>query len=545
MNRDSSHPGGRLHGASSVPAEGPPEGTIRAALRYPAFRSLLTGLAVSQVGDWLYNLALVTVVYTRTGSVLWAGIATGARVVPMVVLGPVGGVIADRFDRRRVMVASDLLRLALMLGLALVVAARLPVVLAPVIAALATTAGTPYLACVAATTPRLVRDGDLPGANAARSAVTSIGIIAGPAIGGVLLLLGSPAIAFAVNAVTFGAGAACVLAIRAPGAFTVPAAPGASGRPLAGGQVTSVLGSVFTGIADGAAALRAHPAAIRLVGADLTCSVVYGMQTVVLVLVADQAGLGMHGYGYLFAAVGVGSLAGTSLAGRALRLSFRPGLALAMCLVGLSMLALPAARWGALAIVLAGVSGAGAILVEIMTETGLQRMLPEDVFGRAYGLALPASVAGIVVGALIAPVLVSVIGLTGALVACGSVATAYGLQLIVGHHAHAHARAASHSLPLASPAALADLAPTAPWPVALRYPTASPRPTTAPWPVALPYPTASPRPAAALHPTASSWPTGTAHPGAPVSLDPALAPTAPWPTLVPHPAATSVTAPPR
>jgi MFS family permease len=76
----------------------PPEGTIRAALRYPAFRSLLAGLAVSQIGDWLYNLALVTVVYTRTGSVMWAGIATGARVVPMVVLGPVGGVIADRFD---------------------------------------------------------------------------------------------------------------------------------------------------------------------------------------------------------------------------------------------------------------------------------------------------------------------------------------------------------------------------------------------------------------------------------------------------------------
>ena len=44
------------------------EGTIRAALGYPAFRSLLAGLAVSQVGDWMYNLALVTLVYQRTGS---------------------------------------------------------------------------------------------------------------------------------------------------------------------------------------------------------------------------------------------------------------------------------------------------------------------------------------------------------------------------------------------------------------------------------------------------------------------------------------------
>ena len=60
-----------------------------------------------------------------------------------------------------------------MLGLALVAAAHLPVLLAPVIAALATAAGTPYLPCVSAVTPKLVRGPDLPGANAARSAVAA------------------------------------------------------------------------------------------------------------------------------------------------------------------------------------------------------------------------------------------------------------------------------------------------------------------------------------------------------------------------------------
>src|SRR6266567_3310200 len=169
-----------------------PEGTIRGALRYPAFRALLAGLAVSQAGDWLYNIALVTLVYQRTGSAMWAGVTTAARIVPMVVLGPFGGIVADRFDRRRVMVACDLIRLALMLALALVAAANLPVVLAPV---LATAAATPYLPSVAATTPRLVAGADLPGANAARAAaVTGAGIIAGPALGGVLLLLGQPAL---------------------------------------------------------------------------------------------------------------------------------------------------------------------------------------------------------------------------------------------------------------------------------------------------------------------------------------------------------------
>jgi hypothetical protein len=60
-----------------------------------------------------------------------------------------------------------------------------------------------------------------------------------------------------------------------------------------------------------------------------------------------------------------------------------------------------------------------------MTETGLQRMLDDEVFGRAYGLALPASIAGIAVGSLIAPALVSAFGATAALLACGAVVTAY------------------------------------------------------------------------------------------------------------------------
>jgi predicted MFS family arabinose efflux permease len=389
------------------------EGTIRAALGYPAFRSLLAGLAVSQVGDWLYNLALVTLVYQRTGSVMWAGVTTAARVIPIVALGPLGGVVADRFGRRGVMIASDASRLVLMLGLALVAAAHLPVLLAPLIAALATAAGAPYLPCVAAVTPRLVRDGDLPGANAARSAVTAIGIIAGPALGGVLLLVGSPATAFLVNAVTFGAAAVFTVGIRDRRAFAV------SRRGAAGHS------GLLSEIADGAAALRAHPAAIRLIGADILCSLVYGMQTVLLLGVAQRAGLGLHGYGYLFAAIGAGGLAGTLLAGRVARLPHHVALAGSLALVGLPMLALPAAHWAPAALGLVGFTGAGALCVEIMTETGLQRMLDDEVFGRAYGLALPASIAGIAAGSVVAPALVSALGLTAVLLACGAVVTAY------------------------------------------------------------------------------------------------------------------------
>jgi MFS family permease len=395
-----------------------PSGTIRAALRYPAFRWLLGSLAVSQVGDWMYNLALVVLVYDRTHSAAWAGVTTAARIMPVVALGPLGGLMADKFDRRRLMIGCDIARMGLMALLAVVAVTRLPILIAPVIAALATTAASPYLPTVAAITPRLVDDADLPGANAARSAVAGVSIITGPALGGVLLLLGSPAFAFGLNALTFGLSAFGVLAVGSRAAFQ---SPRSSARPA----------GLLRELAGGAAALRAHPAAMRLIGADIMCSTLYGAQTVLLLAVSRAIGLGTGGYAYLFAAIGAGGLLGTALAGRASRYRHpRYVLAAALAAAGLPMPLLALTRWPAAAIVLAGITGTGAILVEILTDTCLQRELDEEVFGRAYGLALPASLGGIVAGSLIAPLLTGALGGAGALVAIGGAVLAYGALVL-------------------------------------------------------------------------------------------------------------------
>jgi MFS family permease len=200
---------------------------MNVARRYPRFRRLLASLAVSQAGDWLYNLALLAFVFERTHSSAWLGITTAARVLPIVVCGPLGGVVADRCDRRRLMLASDAVRFVLMLALALVAAAGLPVVLAPIIAALATAASSAYIPSVAATTPRLVDDADLPAANAARSAIQQVCIVAGPGFGALLLLLlGPPSLAFAINGATFALSALAVASIPAGAVF----APGGDGE---------------------------------------------------------------------------------------------------------------------------------------------------------------------------------------------------------------------------------------------------------------------------------------------------------------------------
>src|SRR3954464_14076697 len=86
------------------------------------FHLLLAGLAVSACGDWLYNVALLAFVFDRTGSATWVAVTTAARVLPMLVAGPLGGVLADRYDRRGLMLAADLVRALLMVALAAVAA---------------------------------------------------------------------------------------------------------------------------------------------------------------------------------------------------------------------------------------------------------------------------------------------------------------------------------------------------------------------------------------------------------------------------------------
>jgi hypothetical protein len=89
-------------------------------------------------------------------------------------------------------------------------------------------------------------------------------------------------------------------------------------------------------------------------------------------------------------------------------------------------------RWPAAAIILTGLTGVGALLVEILTETTLQRELDEDVFGRAYGLAFPAAISGIVVCSVIAPGLAALLGGSGALAAVGGAVLAYALLVLRG-----------------------------------------------------------------------------------------------------------------
>jgi predicted MFS family arabinose efflux permease len=303
-----------------------------------------------------------------------------------------------------------------MLALWIVAVAALPIALVPLLAALATAAGSAYPPAVAATTPRLVPDEELPAANALRSAIGAGGIVAGPALGALLVALASPAAAFLVNAGTFALSAVLVASLRPGPAF----APG-GGRP-----------SVLADLRAGAAALRASRPVLLALGADVGMSVVYGAQTVLLVELGGRLA-GTGGYGLLIAAMGAGGLAGAALGGRAAARGAADVLPGALLFVAAAVALLGVSASLPVAMLLAAAVGVGSLVVEVLAETRMQRLLDEAVFARAYGLALPCALAGIVAGALIAAPLTALLGMAGAMAALAAAVALYaGVVIVLG-----------------------------------------------------------------------------------------------------------------
>src|SRR6185503_18743946 len=123
----------------------------RSALRHRDLRLLFGGLVISATGTWAYNVALLAYVYDQTHSLAWVGGAGLARFIPSLLLSPYGGVVAERFERVRVMVCSDALSMTCQAAMAAVAAAGGPPALIVALAALSSAAGVAYLPAVEAT----------------------------------------------------------------------------------------------------------------------------------------------------------------------------------------------------------------------------------------------------------------------------------------------------------------------------------------------------------------------------------------------------------
>jgi MFS family permease len=390
---------------SVTPGQGGPR--IRELLRKHDFRQLLFGFAVSSAGDWLYGVALLVYVYDRTGSAAWVGATTFVRLLPYILFGALGGVLADRYEKRTVIVATDLARAGFMLGLTLVAVSDGPAVLALVFAFVASAAGTPEGPALGSLLARVCEESQLARANSIMSALDHLAMVVGPAIGAVLLLLGSPATAFAVNGITFLVAAFLAARVRA------------RTGSVAGAEEPST--RITEQLSQGIAGIRASGAASVLVVLMIAASALYGFELVFTVLVAEERlGLGSHGVGWLSAAVGAGGVVGATVAGRVGR-SRRGDFVLlgTVFAMGLPFAVVAASDLVAAALVSMAVIGAGNILFEVIGMTILQRVIPEHLLGRVLGIQDSLSVAAMLAGSILAPVMVNLIGLRPALVAVG------------------------------------------------------------------------------------------------------------------------------
>ena len=237
--------------------------------------------------------------------------------------------------------------------------------------------------------PHFVNEDELAGMNALVSAVDTTALVVGPAIGGLLLLLGSPALAFGVNAATFLISVVTLLLIRTK----APGADAAERQP------------VLREVADGIRAVVEAKDAMIVVLFVMGLSFLYGQEIVLTVLVANERlGIGSEGVGWLDAAVGVGGLVIAFFTSR-VALSRRPDLVLLVSILccGVPLAALAITQDLALALCFMAVIGLGTVLLDVIGTTILQRTLPPDLLARVFGLIDSVGVAAVLLGTLYRP----------------------------------------------------------------------------------------------------------------------------------------------
>src|SRR5579864_7588014 len=371
------------------------------------YRLLFSGLTISMSGSWAYNVALVVFVFNATHSPAWVAAASMTRFLTALVTSPIGGLIADRVERVRLMVTLDVLALSFQAALAVVAALNGPVVLAIVLAALTSVSTSSYDPAARATTPVVVGEEHLAAANSAQSAVENLSIIVGPAIAGVLLIFGPPAVVFAINAATFGVSALVVSRMRARSRPSDITEGGAAG-PL-------------KQMAAGIRAFVSSPKVTLLAGFSILASFVYGTDTVLFVVVSkNQLGTGSTGYGYLLAALGVGGIVMAGFMNR-IAASRRLG---AIIVIGMAFYCLPTALLTIvhspyIAFLLEVIRGGGTIVVDVLAITALQRLVNPDVVARVFGVFFALVLAAISLGALLMPILLGSVGLNATLLIMG------------------------------------------------------------------------------------------------------------------------------
>jgi MFS family permease len=364
-------------------------------LRHPRFRRMWSGQAISAVGDGMFVVALTYAIlaHHKTSSL---GLVLGAESLALVGIALVGGVVADRFRRSRVMAAADVARLLITVGFALGAASQ-PLILPVMLAFVMGLGSGIFMPAFKAMMPELVPGEDLAKANALQSVSTRAGQIIGPALGGLVLVLGTGLLAFWIDAATYAVSVVTLYGLH-------------DARPLERSAQT-VLGQARSGLA----AVRRHTWILTVITqGTIQLILVMAPAVVLLPIILSSRGL-MSAYGVMVALQAVGSVtSGMVIAAWQPR---RPGLVavLSLSLLGLQLLCLvltaPLFLLGASMVA----TGCGYTVFGVLWASGVQRSVPDRLLGRVFAIDMLGTYALEPVGLAVAPIAAAWLGVKAVL----------------------------------------------------------------------------------------------------------------------------------
>lgn len=391
------------------------------ALRYPAFRRLFVGNAVSFIGFQFTAVAVPVQMYSITDSSLWVGLIGVAGLVPLLFFSLWGGAVADVRDRRIVLLASSALMWLATLGLLAHALSGLdsPHVLLGLVAvqSAAFAISSPTRSAIL---PRLVPEELVVAASTLGFTVSNIGQVLGPLGAGLILAHGDFALAYGVDAVLFTV--AMWAALRLP---AMPPAERAAGAP----------NSRLKDLWDSMRYLRAQPVLLLTFAIDIAAMVLAMPRAVFPEVAAEKFG-GDKAVGWLYSAIAIGAVVAGLGSGWVTRVR-RQGVVIVAAVVGwglaVAVAGLASALW--LAVLGLAVAGAADLVSAAFRQTILLTHAPDEMRGRMQGAFIAVVAGGPRLGDLRVGAMAATTGATVAWVSGGIAAAVVAVLLAVAYPA--------------------------------------------------------------------------------------------------------------
>ncbi|MDL9981382.1 MFS transporter [Microbacterium candidum] len=369
------------------------------ALKHHDLRILALAFIADGGATWAYNVVLISYVFERTHSAGWITALVTVRWVVGMLCGGYAGVLADRYDRRSVLMVSASLAAVVTLGIAAVVAFNAPLWALLISVAVLTAVCSPVRPASGALIPESVPESDLVAANALFALLESVIVVLGPGIGALLLLTGEPVYGVLINTVSYLVAALLYRALRVRSRGSAEAG---------GGALTQWI--------SGVSALGHHRKALVLTMFLVLDSAAANAANVLMPSLAQHLGGGTTGYALLLASNALGSVVVAALAqrltgSRRLTLLIIGALFLQCVPLWLSVFVGTVPN----AMLLQLISGVGMVIVDVLAFTTLQRDLPRDVLGRVLGTVDVLILASAVLASIMGSWLLAQFGIAWAL----------------------------------------------------------------------------------------------------------------------------------